>query len=200
MRDDMSRVIVERPRLYGDCPRKGRSAPFDELPSNEGMRRPHSRNQKCLNENLSPLRRFLERQAGRPWAKVYSEICRNLRVANAVQQHVRDHIRDFVALDPRRDVRDAWGLSPWRQPLYVDPKDGILKRTDDLPDKKARRQRKFTPAAPDTIVLDADRQLQCIKGLWYEFNFAPEANSFKRSLSRAELRRHGLQNTPENDR
>ena len=49
---------------------------------------------KLLNENLAPLRRYLERQVGRPWDKVYSEIAEGLRVASTVQRHVRDHLRD----------------------------------------------------------------------------------------------------------
>ncbi len=53
---------------------------------------------KWLNENLAPLKRFLGKQVGRPWDKVYSEIAENLKPTSTVQQHVRDHIEDFVAL------------------------------------------------------------------------------------------------------
>lgn len=65
MRDDMARVIVERPRIPDHGARKGRSLPLDQLPAQEGMRRPHVRfwGGKQLNENLAPLRRYLERQA-----------------------------------------------------------------------------------------------------------------------------------------
>jgi len=113
MRADMSRVIVERPRRGGGD-RRGRAVPFENLPQHEGMRRPHQRSggAKELNENLAPLRRYLERQVGRPWDKVYAEIAKHLRADNAVQQHVRDHLRDFVA------IKDAptWtpGLRPGR--------------------------------------------------------------------------------------
>ncbi len=59
-----------------------------------------------------------------------------------MQQHVRDHLRDFVAITPRRQAglyaNRVSGL--WHQPLYVDEKDGILKRTDRLPEEKARRR------------------------------------------------------------
>jgi hypothetical protein len=102
MRKDMSHVIVERPRLGGDRARKGRARPLEELPKHEGMQRPHMRDWKSLNENLAPSRRYLERQVGRPWNKIYSEISRHLRADNPVQQHVRDHLSDFVAIKPRR--------------------------------------------------------------------------------------------------
>lgn len=75
MREDMAKVIVERPRRRGDAARKGRRQDWDQMPSHEGMRRPHilSGDPKELNEHLGPLRRYLERQVGRPWDKVYSE-------------------------------------------------------------------------------------------------------------------------------
>jgi hypothetical protein len=170
MREDMSRVIVERPRLGGGRTRKGRARAPDDLPKQEGMRRPHLRSGdwKTLNENLAPLRRYLERQAGRPWDKVYSEIARHLRVDNTVQQHVRDHLSDFVAVKPRRRSGKAYLAGGgnarrdrlWYQPLYVDPKDGLLKRTDRLPEAKAlRRARRHEPKSPDRIALAGDREL-----------------------------------------
>ena len=184
MREDMSRVIVERPRLGGDRGRKGRSVALDDLPKQEGMRRRHmlSGDGKMLNENLSPLRRYLERQVGRPWNKVYSEISRHLRADNTVQQHVRDHISDFVAVRPRRRKIALLALAVgyehydrlWFEPLYVDPKDGLLKRTDRLPEaKRLRRVQKVPLAQPDRIALSPGRELRRIDGLWFEVTLAP---------------------------
>jgi hypothetical protein len=177
MRADMSRVIVERP-WRGGIDRR-RALPFDDLPQHEGMRRPHylAGGWKGLNENLAPLRRYLERQVGRPWDKVYSEIATHLRADNTVQQHVRDHLRDFVAVKPRR--HNGFYADPfsglWRQPLYIDEKDGILKRTDRLPEEKARRHaRRNPPPRPvDCVALAADRELRRIEGFWYELRLAP---------------------------
>jgi hypothetical protein len=179
MRDDMAQVIVERPRIPAFNSRKGRTLPLDELPQHEGMRRSHllHGDGKTLNENLMPLRRFLERQVGRPWNKVYAEIAAHLRVDNAVQQHVRDHLRDFVAVTPRRvpDWRYPPGRSLWYQPLYVDPATGLLRRTDQLPEEKARqrRARNRQPPPSTRIALAADRELRSIGGLWYEVRLAP---------------------------
>jgi hypothetical protein len=182
MREDMSRVIVERPRLGGGRTRKGRARALEDLPKQEGMRRAHLRSGdwKTLNENLAPLRRYLERQAGRPWNKVYSEIAQHLCVDSAVQQHVRDHLSDFVAVKPRR-LSGRWYLAGsgrgdrlWYQRLYVDPKDGLLKRTDRLPEAKAeRRARRHAPQPPERIPLTVDRELRRIDGLWYEVTLAP---------------------------
>lgn len=185
MRNDMAKVIVERPRVPAFKQRKGRGRKLEDLPAHEGLRRAASLrgDRKELNENLTPLHRYLERQVGRPWDKVYSEIAARLRVDNVVQQHVRDHLRDFVAVKPRR-LNHGWhsfgGQTLWWQPLYVDPVTGLLCRTDRLPEEKARRRaegkRPVTP--PERIPLTEDRELRRIRGIWYEVRLAPlpEAN------------------------
>jgi hypothetical protein len=145
MRKDMAKVIVTRARIVEDVVRKGRNVPDEIKPKSIGLRR-HARERggfKLLNENLAPLGRYLGAQVGRPWDKVYSEIAANLRVSSAVQQHVRDHLKDFVNLH-RAPGRWPAGLAsrPWYEPLYVDAR-GYLRRTDDLPEvRKARRAHK----------------------------------------------------------
>jgi hypothetical protein len=180
MRSDMARVIVERPRIPAFKVRKGRALPLDDMPTRKGMRRGHAEHGdvKELNENLTPLRRYLESQVGRPWDKVYSEIAVHLRVDSAVQQHVREHLRDFVAVKPRR-LNQGWRSmvrgALWWQRLYVDPVTGLLCRTDRLPEEKARHRRagQSVPAAPVMIALAADRELRLIDGFWYEVRLAP---------------------------
>jgi hypothetical protein len=172
MREDMFKVIVERPRLGGGNRRKGRSRPFEDLPSKIGMRRFHEERSehKWLNENLAPLRRYLEQQVGRPWNQVYSEICARLSVRHVVQQHVREHLTDFVEVVP------AVIQTRWRPVLYVDPKDGLLKRTDRTPEARARRRReaeaKRRKPEVTRVDLSADRALQRIDGTWYELTLA----------------------------
>ena len=185
MRDDMARVIVERPRIPAFNSRKGRRRPLEDLPAREGMRRSHALrgDRKELNENLTPLRRYLENQVGRPWDKVYSEIAAHLRVDSTVQQHVRDHLCDFVAVKPRRVTLSWYSFAGgrqradclWRQPLYVDPVTRLLCCTDRLPEVKARRRRvQQQPEKPvDRISLADDRELRLIRGLWFEVQLAP---------------------------
>src|SRR5258708_27864728 len=86
MRSDMHKVIVERPRMLRGAPRNRKTAlrlnisgsalaAADGDDYDSGPRRASSaRHDKHLNENLAPLRRYLESQVGRPWDKVYSEI------------------------------------------------------------------------------------------------------------------------------
>src|SRR5262245_59104039 len=100
MREDMAKGIVERPRILDSFARNGHVRTLGELPKQLAMHRSQVERggDKVLNENLKPLRRFLARQVGRPWDKVYAEIAARLRADNTVQQHVRDHLKDFVAI------------------------------------------------------------------------------------------------------
>ncbi len=192
MRDDMAKVIVERPRRGGDRTRKGRERPLEALPFGEGMRRPHVRHYrgKELNENLAPLRRYLDRQVGRPWRKIHAEIAANLRVASTVDQHVRDHVRDFVAVKPREGINDfkhrADGI--WWEDFYVDPADGLLKRTADLPalrrERRVAAELRRAPRAITRIALAPDRELRQVHGIWYELRLANLPPPVYRSVGR----------------
>jgi hypothetical protein len=179
MRKDMAKVIVTRPRILESVVRKGRAARDEAQPKFIGPRR-HVQEHggfKLLNENLAPLRRYLEAQVGRPWNAVYAEIAANLKTTSTVQQHVRDHLTDFVKLNPGPGRWDAWlGTSPWHQRLYVD-EGGILRRTDALPEVRAARRlwqaRRAANASPAPIRLSATCELRNISGGWYEVRLAP---------------------------
>lgn len=151
MRSDMSKVIVERPRVGGRYLRKGRRPRDpDDVPKHKGLHRAAVERDswKDLNENLQPLRRYLHSQVGRPWDKVWSEICANLRPSSAVQQHVRDHVFDFVAKDvferegefhvPGRSFGSSATLRESWYELWIDPRTGVLRRNRH---RKTYRQR-----------------------------------------------------------
>ena len=149
MREDMFKVIVERPRWgsrhatksklrYDRC--EGRSRVTGKrLVSEVGYT-------KHLNENLAPLRRYLHKQVGRRWDDVFSDICQQLDTGSTVKMHVREHLDDFVKRQVRREADGfLWSLGRWsgetkiidsRVELYVDPDDGILKRTKALCKKR----------------------------------------------------------------
>ncbi|GMV79861.1 MAG: hypothetical protein AMXMBFR7_10450 [Planctomycetota bacterium] len=162
MRTDMAKIIVERPRYNpgGSFPRakdhaqrRQSAAAADELPRQLGMRRPWAeyRRRKSLNENLMPLRRFLHSRVGRPWNKVHAEIAEHLRLDSAVQLHIFQHLRDFVAVHTQVDRQGRiqvleWGLlrtlKDFRGELYVDPRTGVLRR-NPLYNTKARRRKRL---------------------------------------------------------
>jgi len=105
MRSDMAKVIVERPRRGGGARYARGSQP--DGPSMELWRRREGmktawRDRKTLNENLAPLWRFLRSRIGRPWDKVYSEVCERINKNSAVQLHVWQHLMQEVITDPHK--------------------------------------------------------------------------------------------------
>jgi hypothetical protein len=129
MRSDMFKVLVERPRYGGHGARKGRGPrDVEDYPSKQGMRRPYQNQSggKSLNEHLGPLRRYLRKQVGRPWNKVYSEICAGLRAGHPVHDHVRAHVFDYVAVDHPRARNNDPNRSAHKD-FYVDPRTDLLR-------------------------------------------------------------------------
>src|SRR5437762_2668741 len=103
MREDMAKVIVERPRKRGCALNKPKSyakqlyrIAAEDQPKRESIKRRWWAGEKYLNEHLGPLRRFLDSRLGRPWDAVFSEICERINRHSAVQDHVRDHVEQYV--------------------------------------------------------------------------------------------------------
>src|SRR6266571_1525597 len=119
MRPDMSKVIVKRPR-WGSRLRNHKSAlsldpkRLDDE-SYVDPPKPGKSGEKSLNENLAPLRRFLESNVGRPWSKVYAEIRKTLDGRKATGLHILQHLQDFVSIDTYLDGKTVMVLEcHWR--------------------------------------------------------------------------------------
>lgn len=190
MRKDMSKVIVERPRL-GRCaaglkPGRTRAVEDDDgapLRAREPKGKP--RKTKDLNENLSPLKRYLAAQVGRPWRKVYSEISEHLKPTSTVQQHVRDHLDDFVAVRARMEKGVIWADTHWGKPMplaqtnhhyYVHPRTGLLLKNENRVtwQQAERNARALEKAERDARmrVVNATTQLHLFNGAWWEVKLA----------------------------
>lgn len=189
MRSDMFKVIVERPRSRGwkDSSVRRQRRQFDEDgASRAGMRAGIGR--VFLNENLKPLKRYLLAQAGRPWDKVWSEIAANIDRRSTVQEHIYSHIHDFVAVQVTRredgtliDRRRPYpfvGSGAWtNQPLYVDPRTGLVRRNPDYGGWRRRSRARF--AAQDAAAALRRRSLGDgrwhlrLDGEWFEVILAP---------------------------
>lgn len=142
MRSDMFKVIVERPRWgrsRADAV-KLKNDPVTDRTS-VGLKR-HvaecARSRKDLNENLSPLIRYLRSQRGRLWDDVFGEICARLDTGSTVKMHVRQHVDQLVLSRIALGRNGMWMTdgqpldlhfrSRMRSKLFwVDPADGILK-------------------------------------------------------------------------
>jgi hypothetical protein len=191
MRQDMYKLIVERPRRGGGY-RSEIPAPDDleDSPRQEGLRKRH-RSRKWLNENLRPLERFLASQVGRPWDKVYSELCAGIDRRNTVQQHIHQHLEDFVAIKVVEIDGELRASRRWRmhEPLsssssakyYVDPGHGLLLinrlRIETHRDQRRKRQiahaERHGGVRQDLRIIDPGNQLHRIDGVWYRVEVAP---------------------------
>ena len=181
MREDMYKVIVERPRRgkYGYDAAAQRRNDY-EGPEFLGMRAGYG--YRSLNENLAPLRRYLRAQVGRPWNKVFSEICAGIDGRNTVQRHIRQHIDDFIATKVELrdgeliDLQDRWRFNRLtaglRQELYVDPRSGLIRinkrfhawRRDRI--ENAKRAQTEIDARRRTLANDT--QLHRLDGIWFQ--------------------------------
>lgn len=180
MRSDMWKVIVERPRLgrvHADaCGRRAQKLlPHDH--EGEALdvieRSFRARRTKSLNENLAPLRRYLHRQLGRPWDKVYAEMRAEISFDNVVQKHVLAHLQQLIELRPQvvdgvvyRE--DGWPLDQRRGgALYVDPRTGIIRK----PRARSRANRNLR--RDDFASRGTNACLLRVDGVWFHVTLAP---------------------------
>jgi len=200
MRDDMFEIIIERPRRgsrWMTHPRRARRMDAkvvaardpDSLLAKLGMQRgaKMGRAHKGLNENLAPLRRYLEKQINRPWDKVWSDICQNLSINSTVQQHVRDHVGDFVAIHTALKDGVLYGQTRYGKQhplrhlhyrLYVDPRTGILRKNKHFVtwQTAARLERAAAEKHRATRMREIAPNIQAHKlndNCWWEIRLAP---------------------------
>lgn len=194
MRKDMSKVIVERPRLgraaAGKKPGRTRTLVDDDgepIRAVKSVREPNGKalKTKMLNETLNPLKRYLASNVGRPWNKVFSEISEHLKPTSTVQQHVRDHLNDFVATKTRMKA-GAVMVTPrfgGERPLaedyslyYVHPRTGLLRKNEHYKSWNARyrakRLKEEAELAKRMRVVDEKTQLHLFDGAWWEVKLA----------------------------
>jgi len=189
----MQKLIVERPR-WGSTIRKSRHrlsddevasavACAEEYDSGAG-RASSARRDKCLNENLAPLRRYLQSQVGRPWDKVFSEIRANLDTRSAIGLHVMQHLYDFISvqtvmIDGVVHKRGGWneGFKPV-DGLYVHPTTGLIRYVQ--PKRRLRWwESKVADRERDFVCLTSTSAYERINGLWFlmEYMIGPKGES-----------------------
>ena len=180
MREDMSKVVIERPRRGHADPnlktgwRSRRYDPekeYDDLPTRltASMRS----GTKNFSDLLSPLRRYLRSNVGRPWNKVWSEMKEHLDDRKTTGRHIFEHVEREVALhcyvgtDGRIYPSRSWYRDIYPvEGLYVHPRTGLLcwKEARYYKDKKRRE------AAVREILRIEISDARCylkLKGLWY---------------------------------
>ncbi|MCQ4165795.1 hypothetical protein [Tahibacter harae] len=223
MRSDMHEVLIERPRggLRLKTPRGNKPRVREWTGSEDDYARsyrPRQPRTKHFDDLLSPLRRWLRHQVGRPWDKVWSELCGGIDSRSVVGQHLLEHVRREVAVDCAYDpVRRRVVTKEQRRGhdlvdgLYVDPRHCLL--CWKQPERRRRALVFLGEVSGDTRKVSPDRFQFRRNGIWFEaevtplpyaprYRVEPHIRWFdgcytivrKRQLSSRELREHGLKN------
>ena len=149
MREDFSKVVTEKPR-YGHANRskktrlkvnvrhldEGRHS-HENLPSRAPVskNRQYGYDSKDFSDRLGPLKRFLRKNIGRPWDKVYGELSQVLDKRSLTGRHIWMHIWQEVKvncfLGPDGKVylnTGFWSTHPF-EGFYVHPRTKLLCHT-----------------------------------------------------------------------
>jgi hypothetical protein len=180
MRNDMDKVLIERPRSRawsGKQPKGTRRIlnpyKFEDIEVKESMRRPWvlAWNTKEFSDLLGPLKKFLATRVGYKWDDVYSEIRTNISPNSKMQLHLLEHVYDFVERHVMIIDGEVIGESGYPvNNYYVHPETGIL-----------------TAAPKKSKVKKKESTIRCInckyyieyKGVWYliKLKKLPEINT-----------------------
>lgn len=194
MRQDLNKLLCERERVghskkYREARRNKKFANFGEegelLPSNEGMKYRHTRgygDTKSFNENLSPLWGLIRKNVGRPYDKFYSELCQVFDKRSVINQHILQHLDDFLVKTLYLVDGELWVRGTYRQDeklkgswveYYVDPRDGIIKKNKHYrtwkQDSRGRRAKAEAERNARFVQIDANNVLRFIDGVWFHF-------------------------------
>ena len=130
-----------------------------------------------LNEHLRPLERYLMKQIGRPWDKVYAEIRRGIDTRSAIGLHVLQHVPDYVFINTRIDANgkvvgtSRYGVDEPVWGMYVHPRTGLLRYAKSRRARRNWRERRPDEAEDNFVPIDADSAYQKLNGLWYRTTY-----------------------------
>lgn len=147
---------------------------------------------KDFGENLAPLERFINKQVGKKWDDVYSEICKHNSKAGAVGLHIFQHLYGFIEVKvEKRDDGAVYslpsaGFRRWFSSeltfgtLYVDPDDNIIKKYRR--NKPKKRQPK--PVTEYSVVGSSCESIKLDDGIWYLVTLGDVPKPEMRSMPR----------------
>jgi hypothetical protein len=170
-------------REVKEARRSAREKDYDNLPRNSSMK-PKSRKwdeRKELNEYLNPLIRYLEKNCGRPWNKVYSEICDNMDRRGIVQDHIFQHLFDFVERNPifkdGKPHRTGYG---GLYPLYKSGSTFYIDKNGTLKEPKERHPPWRVKEDDPNVIKTEDSSVFIIRresdGVWFKASLADWAD------------------------
>lgn len=177
MRKDMGKIITEKPR-GGSGARNAKTAMSIKWQGHDGdydipqkqsssRHRIHGYNAKEFTDVLGPLYRYLDKQVGRPWNKVHSELCEVLDKRKLTHAHVFTHIDSYVEKDVYKGVDGKWHSRPYGGligdrygGLYVHPKSGLICRQKIKETDKPKKDYEL-------YKIDNKNELRRVEGIWY---------------------------------
>jgi len=146
-------------------------------------------NRKEFGEHLSVLEGIVRKNEGRPWDKVYSEICkvagdRSSATGSHIFQHLFDYIETktyveddeiFYVVSGRWSSGKQEHISHSTCEFYVHPKSGCITRNKHLVSRKVtqaeRYKERLAEIAKTHRRLDKLTDLRKVDGTWFEFKF-----------------------------
>ena len=179
MRSDMKKVVVERPRRGSRQRNNKFGARLRYIPDHDyedepkkprGFESYRAGSKKWFTDVLGPLWGFLGKNVGRPWDKVYSELCANLDKRKVTGKHIFDHVDDMVQTncfigEDGRVWANSWGSEQPVNGMYVHPRTGLLCETPNV--SKRQRQRKREKGETSFLYLTDTFGYRKFEGIWY---------------------------------
>jgi hypothetical protein len=138
---------------------------------------------KTFNENLNPLKGWLRSCIGKKWDKCYSELRKKFDARSVVNNHILEHLYDYIQVHTKIIDGRVLGLHRWKSDgwvpvkelshdYYVCPKDGTVKVTNKAPRRsiiKEKEAAKKRERDAEFRELDADTHLRLIENVWFVF-------------------------------
>jgi len=129
------------PKRFGAAkPRPAKVAP-PKFAGDKGAAKP-AFDVALLAQDISALRTYLEEQAGRKWERVYAELRAHVGEDEAAREQMLTRLEEVIARQVERVPpsarfpcglrhagRGGWSRAMEEGLLYVDPKDGVIKRS-----------------------------------------------------------------------
>jgi hypothetical protein len=180
MRSDMKKVVVERPRWGSRRRNEKFGAKLRYIPDHDYDDQPKKVRGfesygeggcgKYFTDVLGPLYRFLRSNVGRPWNKVYSELCAGLDKRKATGLHIFQHLESMVRrdcyIDDNRKVRCIKDRDREVSGFYVHPRTGLLCEAPRQSSRERKRTRlQFEPVT--RFMLGDNVAYQKHEDIWY---------------------------------
>lgn len=201
MREDFNKLMVERERFghekkFHDVrnAKGNKGIADDDIGGKESIhrrRRNTTIRRKQFNENLNPLKGYLRGRINKPWDKTYSEIKSTFDARKVINNHILEHLFQYVELDIKiidgkpcvpssngfQDVRDSYYSY-----YFVDPRDGLMKATNSAARRKKKEEERAARRTADMKkihrVLDNGQHLFLIRDVWMLFTLAEDVTTY----------------------